>query len=221
MSAPTGRFLLVIFGAGSHGREVAWLAGEALPEADLVFAVDDARFASGPVNGIPVRVLSELDLPDGSRFVTAVGDPGLRRRAVDTLTAQGLTPIALVHPRAIVAPGAVIGEGAVVAAGSVLSDHVRVGAHAIVNIGCTVSHDVDLGPFTTLSPGVHIAGHVAVGDGAVVGVGANIINGTAEHPLMIGAGATVGAGAVVIGDVDPSTTVAGVPARPIHSRDAR
>jgi len=221
MKVSAERPTILIFGAGSHGREVAWLAAEAHPDADLVFAVDDPRFVTGPVNGIPVRLLSDVTASAHTHFVTAVGDPTLRRRAVNALAARDLSPISLVHPRAIVAPGAIVGEGAVVAAGSVLSDHVRVGAHAIVNIGCTVSHDVDLGPFSTLSPGVHIAGHVTVGDGAVLGVGANVINGTTEHPLVIGAASTVGAGAVVIGDVEPGATVVGVPARPTRTRAAR
>ena len=37
-------------------------------------------------------------------FVAAVGDPALRERAAAALTARGLEPVALVHPRAEVAP---------------------------------------------------------------------------------------------------------------------
>jgi UDP-2-acetamido-3-amino-2,3-dideoxy-glucuronate N-acetyltransferase len=50
--------------------------------------------------------------------------------------------------------------------------------------------------------------------GATIGSGATILGG-----VRIGAGAMVGAGAVVSGDVEPGATVAGVPARPLRSRE--
>jgi acetyltransferase-like isoleucine patch superfamily enzyme len=50
--------------------------------------------------------------------------------------------------------------------------------------------------------------------GATIGSGATILGG-----VRIGAGAMVGAGAVVSGDVAAGTTVAGVPARPLPSRE--
>jgi UDP-2-acetamido-3-amino-2,3-dideoxy-glucuronate N-acetyltransferase len=50
--------------------------------------------------------------------------------------------------------------------------------------------------------------------GATIGSGATILGG-----VRIGAVAMVGAGAVVSSDVEPGATVAGVPARPLLSRD--
>jgi len=50
--------------------------------------------------------------------------------------------------------------------------------------------------------------------GATIGSGATILGGA-----RIGAGAMVGAGAVVSRDVEPGATVAGVPARPLSSRE--
>lgn len=214
--APETRALW-IFGAGSHGREVAWLAREAMPGVDVSFVVDDPQYATGPVDGTAVIVLPEAAPAVGTRFITAIGEPALRRRAVAALTALGLESLPLVHPSAVVAPTAEIGPGSIVAAGSVVTDRVRIGSHAIVNIGCTLSHDVRVGDFATISPGVHVAGHVVIEDGAALGVGAIVINGTAQRPIVIGEDAVVGAGAVVIGDVAAGTTVAGVPARPIGS----
>jgi serine O-acetyltransferase len=52
-----------------------------------------------------------------------------------------------------------------------------------------------------------------IGRNVRVGTGAKIIG-----PVRIGAGASIGANAVVVDDVEPETTVAGVPARALVSR---
>ena len=84
-----------------------------------------------------------------------------------------------------------------------------------INLHCTVAHDVELSDFVTLSPGCHVSGRVSVGRRAFLGTGAMTINGEPGRPLVIGEGAVVGAGAVVIKDVEPKSTVFGVPARPL------
>jgi len=212
---------LYVFGAGGHGREVAWIARAVHPSVRIVHLVDDERYAGEPVNGAPVAHVSRVVSGDDAAFVTAVGDADLRRAAAATLIAAGLTPLALVHPSAEVTPTARIGAGAVIFPGAFLSDAVRVGAHAVVNVGGSLSHDVVVGDFATLSPGVRVAGNVSIGEGVFLGIGASVVNGRVGAPLTIGPGAVVGAGATVIADIAPGTVVGGVPARPLHRDDTR
>lgn len=202
---------LHIFGAGGSGREVAWLAEECgIARERLTFVVDSPRYLREPVNDIPVRLLSDLD--GTASYVAAVGDPPGREHCVAAATNAGWSPATLVHPRSERSPLVRIGAGSIVCAGSVLTTNVILGEHVHVNIGCTVSHDVVLDDFVTLSPGVHIAGYVHVGRGAFLGIGAVIINGDPRNPLLIGERAVIAAGACVTKTVEPHSMVAGVPA---------
>lgn len=204
---------LYIFGAGGHGREVAWLVKQAWGDLiEPVFVVDDSKFLSDPVNGVRVQLLSALSQARDSRFVVAIGDPALRRSAAQACTAAGHRPALLVHPRAEMSCCVDLGDGVVICAGSIVSTNVAIGDHVHINLDCTVSHDVSIGDFTTLSPGVHVTGNVRIGRGVFIGTGANIVNGMVGEPLTIGDYSIVAAGACVTRSVEPGALVAGVPA---------
>ncbi|MDH5833036.1 acetyltransferase [Luteimonas kalidii] len=203
---------LLIVGAGGSGREVAWLARDVHGEQiGLMFVVESRYLDTNTVNGVPVIAFDSLSR-DRSHYIVAVGDIVTRRRLVAECEARKLTAVTLVHPAVARSNLVDIGIGSIVCAGAIITTNVRIGRHVHINIGCTLSHDVMLGDFATLSPGVHISGHVHVGEGVLIGTGANIINGKSGTPLVIGDGAVIAAGACVIRDVEAGATVAGVPA---------
>lgn len=205
---------LAIFGAGGHGREIAWLATMAgWKTADLLFVVDNPAWVTGPVNGIHVLSLGDL-CTDGIRtgFVVALGDSRHRESAATLCMNAGLEPVMLQAPDVLLSDSVQAGEGSVICAGSILTTNIRLGRHVHINIGCTVSHDAWIDDFATLSPGVRISGHVQIGKHAFLGTGAVVINGSKQQPLVIGAGAVVAAGACVTKSVPPGALVAGVPA---------
>lgn len=202
---------LYVLGAGGHGREIAWLARRCWRDnVEIVHLVDDPKyFPPGQHN---IGLLGTTPADTQSRFVVAVGDAAARRRLAIACEQRGLRAATLVHPMVEASPSVTLAEGAVVCAGSVLTTDVRIGRHAHVNISCTISHDVEIGDFATISPGVHIAGYVSIGSDVFVGIGASIVNGRPGHTLKIGEAAVIAAGACVTGDVPPGAMVAGVPA---------
>lgn len=204
---------LYVFGAGGHGREIRWLAEQCWGDrVNVEFLVDRPEYAHAAVDGCSVQLLQDLQPPANARYVVALGNSRERARAASACDAVGLMAAALVHPRVEASRYVSLGDGSVVCAGSVLTTQVRLGIHVHVNVHCSASHDVVIGDFTTLSPGVHVSGNVWIGTHVFFGTGACVINGEPGTPLLIGDGAIIAAGACVTRHVESGALVAGVPA---------
>lgn len=207
--------LIGVFGAGGFGREVLWLVEQAWGDVPAVFVDGNPQVVGTTLHDRPVWSLERAIEARGEiALIVAVGKPQTREKIVGLAAAAGLRFATIVHPRVESSRWVTWGEGAVVCAGNVITVDVAIGAHAHVNLDCTIGHDVIIGDFTTLSPGVHVSGWVHFGRRVFVGTGAVFVNGTADKPLVIGDDAVIGAGAVVNRDVAAGTTVVGVPARP-------
>jgi acetyltransferase-like isoleucine patch superfamily enzyme len=100
-----------------------------------------------------------------------------------------------------------------VCAGCQITTDIDVGAHAHVNIGCTIGHDSTLCDFVTLNPGVNVSGNVKLAEGVEVGTGSLMI----PH-ADVGAWSVVGAGSVVTRALPANVTAVGAPAKAIKSR---
>lgn len=206
---------LAIFGCGGFGREVLEPARHyASAKADQkhcpeVIFVSDAP--GEPVLGVPVVGPDELTQDD--RLVIAIGSPADRRAVVERL--RHIPAGMVIAPSAIVGPGCEIGEGTILCDNTVLTASAVVGKHFHANIFSYVAHDCVIGDFVTFAPRVSCNGRVHVHDGAYIGTGAILREGKPGKPLVIGAGAVVGAGSVVLNDVEPGTTVVGIPAKPL------
>jgi sugar O-acyltransferase (sialic acid O-acetyltransferase NeuD family) len=208
---------LVIFGASGFAREVAEWAERATWDGRswrLVGFIDDVT-PGGVLRDRPVLSLADTGKVPGAMYLVAVGDPKLRERLAGQAEAVGLRVAPpLVHPSVEYAREYVrVGDGTVICRGCTLTTDIDVGRHVQINLHCTVGHDVRLGDYATLAPGVHISGKVDIGRGAYFGTGAVTVDGGYDDPLAIGAHAIVGAGAVVTRDVPAAATVVGVPAR--------
>jgi sugar O-acyltransferase (sialic acid O-acetyltransferase NeuD family) len=219
---------LVVLGAGGHAAEICTYVADlrdAGAPVRLIGCLDDHKPAG---RSGTVEVLGGLDALEsvirgagaGLRCITAVGDNATRRRMVERterLVGGAIEWYTLRHPSAIVGADVVIGPGTCLAPQSVVTTRVRVGAHGILNVNVSVSHDTVIGDFVNINPGAVIAGYARVSEGCFIGAGATLID-----RVTVGEWSIVGAGAAVVDDLPGRVTAVGVPARVIkrHDRDS-
>ena len=199
---------IVIVGAGGFGREAAWLVeriNRSAPAFQVIgFCDDDETKGAGRVGGIPllgkVETIAGRFGPVG--FFCAVGDNRARKEVTAMARSAGLEPVTLVDPSAAIAPDAVLGEGCFVGINSVVSVGTSLGQGVIVNDQAVVGHDVRIGSFAQLCPGVCVSGGCEIGEGALLGTNAGTI-----PCRKLGAWSVLGAGTMALRDIPDGATV--------------
>jgi len=206
--------LIAIYGASGFGRELAWLIQSCAEKGmnyHLACFIDDNEEKQGTMlNNIPVLSLEDTkkQYPEAA-VAGGIGNPKIREKLMNKAAAEGFAFETIIHPDTERSEWIEIGKGVVICAGNILTTNIRLGDHVQINLGCTIGHDVVMGDYTTLAPGVHVSGWVRFGKRVYVGTGAVIINGTEENPLAIGDDAVIGAGACVTKSVPPGETRGG------------
>lgn len=207
---------IVIVGAGGFGRgsldilEALQVAGRSIEFRGFL---DDGPVDERLVARRRARVLGATNPPQGDPgpFVIGIGAGRVRREIDERMLDAGWWATELVHPAATIGSNHSFGDGCILAAGARVATEASFGRHVHLNLNATVGHDCTFGDYVTVHPGATISGFVEIGEEATIGTGANVL-----PSVRVGVGATIGAGAVVTQDVEPGSTVVGIPARPLH-----
>ncbi len=207
---------ILIFGAGGFGREVQWLIeriNQKKPSWEIVGYLDDGVEPGTEVNGYQVLGgIGKLKEYDSTiSVVCAVGSANVRRKIVAKIKQMGQYQFPnLIDPDVKNFQFLELGEGNIICAGNILTVNITIQDFAIINLSCTIGHDVVIESFATIYPGTNISGYTHVESGVELGTGSKIIQGK-----TIGKNTIVGAGAVVVRDLPGDCTVIGTPAKPV------
>lgn len=206
---------MLIAGAKGFAKEVLEVIYQANSQAQVAF-YDDVSADLPPLlyNRYPVlRTLAEAQqwLAQDPAFALGTGSPRTRRLLADKLRQVGGVLTSTLSPRATIGVfGTEIGVGCNVMTGAVLTADITMGEGVLINLNCTIGHDVVIADYCELSPGVHLSGHVMLGANCVLGTGTVVLPG-----VCIGTNSVIGAGSVVTKDVEADSLAVGIPAKVI------
>ena len=190
--------VLLIVGAGGHGKSVADAALESCLW-DEIFFLDDSW--PGKVSNGYWNIRGNTHQLDAWKSncdsaVVAIGNNYLRMDLQSKLIAAGIKIATIIHPSARVSCFACLGAGCVVLANAVVNIDAKIGEAAIIGPSVVIDHDCCLGDGVHIATGANLGGGVVIGDYSRVGIGAAVC-----HYVTLGANLTVGAGAVVVCDI--------------------
>lgn len=145
--------------------------------------------------------------PQGNeRFVVAIGDPTIRRKAVETLLNKNAQFLKIIHPTAVVSPTAQLGEGVVLAPFTLVSEKTVVGDFSYLNFYSSLGHDAKVGKYCFLGPYAHLNGGAKLEDEVFMAAHSMVaVNKT------VGQGSKISANSAAMKDIPARSLVVGVP----------
>ena len=175
---------------------------------------DDGHEKDEIINGYPMLGRTEElnEWPTEISIAISVGTPKIKKQIVEKIYNPHISYPTLIHPNVIIGDSdyVKIGKGCIICAGNMITTNIEINDFVILNLGCTVGHDVLINSYSAFMPSCNISGEVLIGEGVYCGTGVKIINQTS-----IGKFAIVGAGAVVTKPLPAYCTAVGVPAKVI------
>jgi sugar O-acyltransferase (sialic acid O-acetyltransferase NeuD family) len=205
--------ILAIFGAGSLGKEVLSLAKQINATQcrwKQIVLVADYRTAT-TAQDLPLMNIDEVEKQFGTaqaKFVIGVGEPSARQLLYQRVTERGFSLETLIHPTAHIGEGSVLEPGTIVNYGCFVSCQVEIGQNVLLQPLACVGHGTQVGAHSVLSTYSSLAGSCRIGERVFIGM-----NTPVREEITIGADTIISMGAVVMNDIPEGVVAMGNPAR--------
>jgi sugar O-acyltransferase (sialic acid O-acetyltransferase NeuD family) len=202
---------MIIYGAGSLGKIIlAELINNQFPYGDVVFFDENKELPEYLYN--KYRVIKSPDelkteIKNGNElFFPAVGNPRKREKITERLELSGGKLISIISSGAYISPlNDNRFEGLFAPLWSGISHNTTIEKSCILHHYTAIGHDVVIGKYASISPGVQVCSFSSIGDYCFIGTGAII----STH-IKVGNNVVIGAGALVTRDLnDYETYIAG------------
>ncbi len=143
-----------------------------------------------------------------NQFTIGIGNPVLREKLTHQFNAiGGLLTSTISKYSEIGSFEVTIDEGANILSGVKISNSVSIGKCPLIYYNSLITHDVIIGDFVEISPGVTILGRAIIGNLVHLGAGSIILPN-----VSVGNNVVIGAGSVVTKNIPDNCVAVGVPA---------
>ena len=204
---------LGIIGAGDLGKQIAYYAINDNHYDGVVFFDDyydnNTQQNNNKVVGKLVDIEKAFNDKVFDELIIGIGYKHLEfKKKIYEQLKDKITFGKIIHSSSIISESANIEEGCVIYPGCIIDINCIVKANTIVNIGCSISHDSEIGECCFLSPRVAIAGFVKISNECILGINSTIIDNIKISPKV-----KLGASAVVTNPITEEGLYIGVPAK--------
>lgn len=205
---------LIIIGARGAGREIYGFRNEFKgykTDYTIKGFLDDKANALADFPGYPpiLSSVEDYQICEGDVFVCALGDPIYKEKYVNIIKKKGGEFISLIPYDMLLSADLVhIGVGCIIYPKVGIACNTYIGDFTIIQPQCLIGHDSVIGDYSMMHS------YSFTGGGAVLGKAVHLFTGTQIMPhVKIGDNSTVNANSVVTRDVEPNSTVWGIPAQ--------
>jgi sugar O-acyltransferase (sialic acid O-acetyltransferase NeuD family) len=205
---------IIIIGAGEFGSLISNLLSYNNEIEIAAYGDDNDSKAGNYIDGIPIfnqnNLLKFAKAKSINTAITAIGNNFIRSDKYNFFKNEGFKMISIVHPQALIDTNVNFGDNVIIEMGAAIHTHSTIGNNVFLGGDALIGHHNRIGNHVLVGGNVSFGGSVVVEDYVSIGVGASIKPG-----VKLGEGSVIGVGAAVVKNVDPGSTVVGVPARPI------
>jgi sugar O-acyltransferase (sialic acid O-acetyltransferase NeuD family) len=209
---------MLIIGAKGFAKEVLEICHQNDDIKNLVFYDDINVDFGGKLYGT-FPILNSLEQAKhyfkntDNRFTIGIGNPLLRKEMCEKLTSIGGGVTTIISKFSEIGNyGISIADGVTILSGVKISNDVCLGKGTMIYYNSIITHDVKVGNFVEISPGVTLLGRSIINNNVQIGAGSIILPN-----IIIGENAIIGAGAVVTKDIPDNCIAVGVPAKVIKT----
>jgi sugar O-acyltransferase (sialic acid O-acetyltransferase NeuD family) len=203
---------LIIIGAGSVGKFIAYNIDDFESEFSIVGFVDDDATKQGQViAGYPV--LGSLDLLQeysGKGYAVAVGIafPKVKYKILERITNLDFAFPNFISKKAWLSNEVVVGKGSIIYPGVAINYETLIGDFVVMNMNCAIGHNCIIRSYTSLAPGVNLGGFTILHEAVDFGIGAATKQNIVVHQNTI-----VGGQAMLTHNISANEVVVGVPGK--------
>lgn len=203
---------LIIIGAGSVGKYIAYNQNDFQIEFEVVGFLDDdltkhnSQIADIPVLGNVSKIIEYSH--KGYALAWGIAFPAIKNKLFEQYKELQFEYPNFIAKNAWLSEAVTLGKGCIIYPGCNINYETKIQDFVVMNMNCAIGHNCSIDSFSSLSPGVNLGGNTMIGKGVELGIGCATLQG-----ICIGNQTKVGGQAMVTKNLESNQTVKGIPAK--------